>query len=69
MLDADRFLTLNSRLRAVHERVDGSELPDHRRSSWSRRMAAIADTATRNLDSAERQLERLEADLDRHLPT
>lgn len=67
MLDADRFLALTERLRTVRSRVDGAEAPGHRRSSWARRMAAIADTATESLERAERQLERLEADLDRHL--
>lgn len=67
MVDAERFLALRRRLEVAHKRIDGSDVPDHRRGSWTRRIVAIAETAQGDLDRAERQLERLEADLDRHL--
>lgn len=67
MVDAERFLALTERLREAYRRMDGSSLPDHRRSSWSRRMTGIAQTARENLEQAERQLERLEAEMQRHL--
>lgn len=67
MLDAERFLALTGRLKEAYRRMDSSRLPDHRRRSWSRRMTGIAQTAREDLDRAERQLERLEAEMHRHL--
>lgn len=67
MVDADDFLAFTERLRAAHHRVDEAKVSDERRARWQRRLLAITDAARADLDRAEEQLGRFEADLDRRL--
>lgn len=67
LVDAERILALTERLRDAHARIDGASITGQRRSNYQRRLAAVADAGQSDLDKAEAQLERLEADLDRQL--
>lgn len=67
LVDADRILALTERLRDAHGRIDTASISTQRRSNYQRRLAAVADAGQSDLDKAEAQLERLEADLDRQL--
>lgn len=65
LVDADRFLSLTQRLREVHERVAQARVSAEQKARWQRRLLAITDAATRNLDRGEQQLTRFVAELDR----
>ncbi|MBW3664123.1 MAG: hypothetical protein KY469_13570 [Actinobacteria bacterium] len=67
LVDVQRLLAFTGRLRAVHARIDVATMSVGRRSGYQRRLAAAADTGQSDLQKAEAQLERLEADLDRQL--
>lgn len=67
LVDAQRLLAFTERLRTVHARIDVATMSAGRRSGYQRRLAAAADTGQSDLQKAEAQLERLEADLDRQL--
>jgi hypothetical protein len=67
MLDADRFLTFAERLHAARERIEAASIGDRRRAQWQRLLIAVSAAAQQDLEGAERQLTRLEAELDRRL--
>ncbi len=67
LVDADRLLSLTQRLREVHERVAQARVSAEQKARWQRRLVAITEAATPNLDRAEQQLIRFVAELDRAL--
>lgn len=67
LVDADAFLEFTDRLRVVRDRIADSEVDDHRRQSWQRRLIAVSDAARQDLAAALDKLERLVAEVDRHL--
>ncbi len=65
-MDAQRFLAFNERLKLARERIGDANVHGEKRAGWQRRLIAISNGATENMQKAEAQLERLEAELERH---
>lgn len=65
MVDADDFLGFTTRLREVHERVDGARVSREQKGRWQRKLISIADAGHRDLDQASELLRRFESELDR----
>lgn len=67
LVDAQQFLDLTGRLKSAHQRVDGAGVAPDRKARWQRMLVAISESAQHDLSRAEEALERLVAELDRHL--
>jgi hypothetical protein len=67
LLDAQEFLVLANRLRALRERIEASGQGERRRSHWQRLLVAASDAAKTDFDRADEKLTRLEAELDRFI--
>lgn len=65
LLDAEQFLVLTNRLRALRDRIEASGQGERRRSHWQRLLVAASDAAKSDFDRADEKLTRLEAELDR----
>lgn len=67
LVDADEFLSFTARLRAVRDLVETASVSEEQRGRWQSRLAAISGGGSTDLERAQGQLGRLEAELDRRL--
>ncbi len=65
LVDADEFLSFAARLRSVREQVEAAPVSDEQRARWQSRLAAISGGGSTDLERAQAQLGRLEAEVDR----
>lgn len=65
LVDGDALLTVTAELRDLRARIDGAEVGEDQRRRWRHAIAAIAEGATNDLETASGQLRRLSARLDR----
>ena len=65
LVDADEFLSFTARLRAVRDRVEAAPVSEEQRGRWQSRLAAISGGGGTDLERAQAQLGRLEAEVDR----
>lgn len=67
LVDGDRLLGLTARLRRLHERIADADLVDRDREMLTARLVGVSEAAKDDLDAAERDLGRLESELDRRV--
>lgn len=67
LVDAERFLEFADFLRVVRDRIAASGIEEERRQNWQRRLIGASDAAKQDLALARDKLERLVAEIDRHL--
>lgn len=65
LVDAEDFLAFTTRLREIHERVEGASVSREQKGRWQRRLIGIADAGQRDLLQASDLLRRFETELDR----
>lgn len=66
-IDAVRFVALTEGLHAAFARVAAAKLETRQRERWHRRLAAISDTARRDLGGAQAELDRYHEDWSREV--
>lgn len=67
MLDAEAFLQFTERLKGLRERVEGANVSSQQRARWQRKLIAVSDVGTRDLERATVQLNRFEVEVERSL--
>lgn len=65
LVDGDRLLELTARLRRLHERIADADIVGRDRERLTRSLVAVSEAAKGDLDAAERDLRRLETELER----
>jgi hypothetical protein len=66
-MDAEAFLDFSRRLKLLREQLDDANVSGEQRARWQRKLIAVSDAGTRDLDRATVQLNRFEAEVRRSL--
>ena len=65
LIDAEQFLRVSEALKGSFARLEKAALPDSARQRWKRRLIALTELAKEDLDRAERECDRCQADFQR----
>lgn len=66
-MDAEAFLDFSRRLKLLRGQLDDANVSGEQRARWQRKLIAVSDAGTRDLDRATVQLNRFEAEVRRSL--